>query len=646
MSEAATERPPKRQRVDSGSDTTSAAAAASSSLNLFTELRNLRQFGVLTDITLRSGDSEVRAHRCVLAASSDYFRACLTSSMKESESNCVIDLPLMDGDSLYRITDFIYGEDIEIHADNIVSILDSADKLSLDLLKSKCCTYLQMSLTPETCFNVYYLADQYNCLELCRTIFSYICRNFEGASKSEEFLKLPFEEVYKYLSSDSLSVKNESVTFHTAIHWIMYSKESRYQYLEEIFQTVRLRFMTVQDIAQSIHPYLNSNPQLFESPQGHACLLKIMDAYRWHALPLTDPEKLQSLDGSVDLPRNYSRKQAVRDRLFVVGGDDGYDDHSPFNGVMILDEILKEWINLPAFTQPRSVPGAVAFDHRLCVIGGYDGARASSAVDVFDIATNTWITGPPLKQRRCSCVCVVYQDCIYCIGGVCGPQALNSVEKISIVELIGRHPETSISGGWTECSSLQENRSACGAAVLKQENSEDMMILVCGGITTGGDTVGTTEKYSELTQSWAPVAPMLSPRRSFGMCVSRGKAYAFGGNDGARDLNTVEEYDPSTNTWRQLSPMVFRRMFCSASILGDKILVVGGVNSGTTLDCCECYDPMTDEWSIVDPPLPSPMCGCGVVSAEDISYSFILKLEYVSEGNQNSNEEKVAELPG
>ena len=45
---------------------------------------------------------------------------------------------------------------------------------------------------------------------------------------------------------------------------------------------------------------------------------------------------------------------------------------------------------------------------------------------------------------------------------------------------------------------------------------------------------------------------MLSPRRSFGMCVFNGKAYVIGGNDGTRDLNTVEEYDPLTNTWYTL----------------------------------------------------------------------------------------------
>jgi hypothetical protein len=515
------ERSPKRQRVDKGSlHPGTGPLSSNTSMNLFHELRNLQQFGLLTDVTLRSGSCEVKAHRCVLAASSDYFKACLTSSMKESESNCVIELPLLDsGDSLYLITDFIYGKNVQLTAENIVPLLDSADKLNLDVLKWQCCAFLGATLTPQSCFNIYDLADRYNCTELCEEIHSFICRHFEGACRSEEFLELGHEEVARYLSSDALSVRNESSIFQAAVQWIRHSPETRACHLLSLFHKVILRFMTVQDIAQFIHPVVagtSADSELFHSPQGYQCLLLVMNAYRWHALPHTDPEKVLG-DGHgrlVDTPRNYARKQARRDRLFVLGGDDGYDDHSPFNSVIVLDEILKEWVPCPSFSQARSVPGSVAAKDRLCVIGGYDGARASSVVDIFDTSTCTWLLGPPLRQRRCSCVCVLYQDAVYCIGGVCGPQALNSVEKISASDVLfsdgstnnsnTRHvSETTVTAaGWTECASLHENRSACGAVVLPRESASSVseIILVCGGITTGGDTVATTEIFSDRTQ--------------------------------------------------------------------------------------------------------------------------------------------------
>jgi hypothetical protein len=372
---------------------------------------------------------------------------------------------------------------------------------------------LSTTLTPLTCFNVYSLADRYNCLELCQEINNFICRNFEDAAiHSEEFVTLSFEELLKYLSSDALSVRNESKVFQAALKWIRHSQETRAQYLLDLFHTLRLKFMTVQDIAQFIHPVIagtssgDAGGELFQSPQGYRCLLQVMNAYRWHALPATDAEKILP-DGHVDTPRNYARKQAKRNRLVVLGGDDGYDDHSPFNSVFILDEILNEWVPCPSFSQARSVPGSVAVKDRICIIGGYDGARASSLMDIFDIPTSSWGIGLPLKQRRCSCVCVSYRDHVYCIGGVCGPQALNSVERISINDLCDA-TDLSSTSGWTECPSLQENRSACGAAVLYQNNHE--IILVCGGITTGGDTVATTEKFSDSAQVNSPFPISLS----------------------------------------------------------------------------------------------------------------------------------------
>lgn len=127
---------------------------------------------------------------------------------------------------------------------------------------------------------------------------------------------------------------------------------------------------------------------------------------------------------------------------------------------------------------------------------------------------------------------------------------------------------------------------------------------------------------------------MLSPRRSFGICVYNGKVYAIGGNDGTRDLNTVEVYDPQTNLWAYVAPMIHRRMFCSAVVVSGKIIVIGilpffsislsflgGVNNGTTLDCGECYDPTTNEWTMLDPPLPSPV--------RDIGLSFCLYLAFL-----------------
>ena len=46
--------------------------------------------GKLCDVVVKCGDAEVRGHRLVLAAASEYFRACLTGvSQKSVGVTCV-----------------------------------------------------------------------------------------------------------------------------------------------------------------------------------------------------------------------------------------------------------------------------------------------------------------------------------------------------------------------------------------------------------------------------------------------------------------------------------------------------------------------------------------------------------------------------
>lgn len=52
--------------------------------SLLNGLNSLRARGQLLDVTLIAGGREFRAHRAVLAACSDYFRAMFTDAMRES----------------------------------------------------------------------------------------------------------------------------------------------------------------------------------------------------------------------------------------------------------------------------------------------------------------------------------------------------------------------------------------------------------------------------------------------------------------------------------------------------------------------------------------------------------------------------------
>ena len=52
-------------------------------------LQHLRQQNILCDITLTVDDESFRAHKAVLVAVSDVFRAMFTSGLKESNSEAI-----------------------------------------------------------------------------------------------------------------------------------------------------------------------------------------------------------------------------------------------------------------------------------------------------------------------------------------------------------------------------------------------------------------------------------------------------------------------------------------------------------------------------------------------------------------------------
>lgn len=388
--------------------------------SIYSELRSLQQSQLLTDVTLQSGTVEVRAHRCVLAARSDYFRACLTSNMKESAVNSTIVLPLAHEDCLYQVINHIYGEEISITESNVMVLLDSANQLSIHTLKTQCCDFLSSTMCIDTCLQVHEAAEMYSCFTLARASIEYICENFKQLMKNSSFLDISENILTEFISSDSLCVPNELIVFQAIEAWISHDPDTRSQRFSDLLRHVRMELITSQDIAAHVHSCS------YIKPSDMDILLR---SYRYNALPISQrPYELST----------RMRKDALRDCVFIIGGDNGVDDYTPFDSMRLLDLVAGEWVMCPPLPGRRSVAASAAFttpaNKKLIIAGGYDGSRACSTVQEYDLSTNAWKSLAPLKKRRCSCSGLIFEDEMYVIGGVCGPEALVSVEVYNPIE--------------------------------------------------------------------------------------------------------------------------------------------------------------------------------------------------------------------
>ena len=541
-------------------------------------MRHLRDNGALCDVIVRGDKVEVQAHRLVLAAASEYFRACLTGPMQESLDK-VIALSGVDDAALGELVNFAYCGRVSLTEETVLELLVAANRLQMSQVVEQCCDFLLQRMDSGNCLTILGIANMYHCAHMRTRAEAYINRHFESVYLGEEFSAMPLEQLVQLLNSDSVSVSSEEIIFRAAVRWMTHAFEARRAYILPLLRTVRLQLVPTSFIADVIHQH----ELVQRCPEAQNLLLQ---AYRWHNSARSDVRR-QAF--------HFVRKRAIRPVIYAIGGDDGHDDRNPYCTVMSLDTQMGMWYSVAPLQQKRSVCGAAALGNKMYVVGGYNGERAVETVEEFDPSTNTWRNVASLSQRRCSCGCAVLGGLLYVVGGVCGPLALSEVERYDPVV-----------DEWTRIPPMQDGRSGCGVAELGG------LIYAVGGISGSGETVCTAECFDPRTQRWQSVQNMHEARRSFGLAALGGLLYACGGNDGVNDLSSLEVYNPSTNRWKPLGPMRYARMYCSVAVLDGKLYAVGGLDGTTTLDVVEMYDPERGAWEEVLPRLDRHVCGCGL----------------------------------
>ena len=108
-------------------------------------LQRLRQDGSLCDACLVVGDQRIQAHRCILVAGSEYFRARFIGPMKERDDKPDVDLSIVARDVVYveKVIDFLYEGVIDIDQSNVGPFLKLASFLLISQLRKYCIRFME-----------------------------------------------------------------------------------------------------------------------------------------------------------------------------------------------------------------------------------------------------------------------------------------------------------------------------------------------------------------------------------------------------------------------------------------------------------------------------------------------------------------------
>ena len=175
--------------------------------SLVSKLTQLQMDDSHTDITLKAGTQEFKAHKAVLAASSGYFMSLFTLGFQEKSQSVVI-IDCLPSESVMQLLHFCYTASLDLSDENILDIIQAAFYLQMEHAIELSFDYVKTTQrcdVPSVC-GAASLAASHGFSELFEMCVDKIAYWFSVIYKTEMFASfLTFEILCKLLDRPDLT---------------------------------------------------------------------------------------------------------------------------------------------------------------------------------------------------------------------------------------------------------------------------------------------------------------------------------------------------------------------------------------------------------------------------------------------------------
>jgi len=151
------------------------------------------------------GTKKIPAHKFLLAISSPVFYAMFYGDLAEKKDP--IDISDCDHQNLLEMFRFIYSDEVNLNADNVMQVLYLAKKYMLPSLADKCTEFLCENLDASNVLHVLPDAQKYEEKDLEDHCWEVIDKETEEAVKSDGFMTIEKSVVEELVERESLNVK-------------------------------------------------------------------------------------------------------------------------------------------------------------------------------------------------------------------------------------------------------------------------------------------------------------------------------------------------------------------------------------------------------------------------------------------------------
>ena len=232
----------------------------------FEYLEKFRRSGELCDVTFLVDGTELKAHRVVLAACSQYFESMFIGEFAEPTEEPIVIEELSDNILESMIT-FAYTSHIKLTEKNVYPVFEAADLLQLTGVKGACFKFFKQQINKSNCMRTWLFAESHNCIELLEASLKYIDYNFLDIVRGKEFLDTDEPDVINsIISHEDLAITAEEQVYEAVMAWVQRDLGKRKKCALEVFKSVRFPSMSKDYLMHIVdhEPLMKEDPDLLQ----------------------------------------------------------------------------------------------------------------------------------------------------------------------------------------------------------------------------------------------------------------------------------------------------------------------------------------------------------------------------------------------
>ena len=202
-----------------------------------------------SDITLIVDGHRLPAHRVLLAARSDYFRALLYGGMKESQESD-IEIKVTSLQAFKYLMKYLYCGHIQLKSfkeETILEIFCLSHEYGFVELENAISDYLKNVLSIRNVCVIYDTANLFQLSQLADVCRTFIDRQAQEVIRSESFYGLSVSTLKEMISRDSFCAPEIEI-FRAVCEWSQRNSSQCPELLKEIMDCIRLPLISTNDL--------------------------------------------------------------------------------------------------------------------------------------------------------------------------------------------------------------------------------------------------------------------------------------------------------------------------------------------------------------------------------------------------------------